>query len=190
MTNSNKISRGPTIDVLKFSPGFIIDMDFVFFNVEVICEFTLTYVDICSDTSYPFGFLSRSKRPTLDILKFLVATLSNQFKKVSFVQVDEDGALERYSEFMNKCHKMNIIVQITGGDVSSLNGKIKSIDKTLANITRSLLLNSIHKHFFDNSLIIILYGPPVKMRIYCMVMFLTLYVMEKDLHTNVYKYGV
>ena len=40
---------------------------------------------------------------------------------------------------------MNIIVQTTGGDESSLNGKIESPNKTLANITRALLLNSIHK---------------------------------------------
>ena len=40
---------------------------------------------------------------------------------------------------------MNIIVQTTGGDASSLNGKSESPNKTLANITRSLLLNSIHK---------------------------------------------
>ena len=39
----------------------------------------------------------------------------NQDKKVSFIRVDEDGALERYSESMNTCHNMNIIVQTTGG---------------------------------------------------------------------------
>ena len=40
---------------------------------------------------------------------------------------------------------MNIIVQTTGGDASSLNGKSESLNKTLANITRALLLNSSHK---------------------------------------------
>ena len=39
---------------------------------------------------------------------------------------------------------MNIIVQNTGGDSSSLNGKIESPNKTIA-ITRALLLNSSHK---------------------------------------------
>ena len=47
----------------------------------------------------------------------------NQDKKVAFIRVDEDGALPRSSEFMRTCHKMNIIVQTTGGDASSLNGK-------------------------------------------------------------------
>ena len=40
---------------------------------------------------------------------------------------------------------MNIIVQTTGGDASSLHGNSKSSNKTLANITRALLLKSSHK---------------------------------------------
>ena len=46
---------------------------------------------------------------------------------------------------MKTCHNMNIIVQNTGGYASSINGKIGSYNKTLANITIALLLNSIHK---------------------------------------------
>ena len=40
---------------------------------------------------------------------------------------------------------MNIIVQNTGVDASSINGKSESPNKTLVNITRALLLNSSHK---------------------------------------------
>ena len=40
---------------------------------------------------------------------------------------------------------MNIIVQTICGDLSSLNGKIEIPIKTLANITRALLLNSSYK---------------------------------------------
>ena len=40
---------------------------------------------------------------------------------------------------------MNIIVQTVGGYASSLNGKIESPNKTLANIMRDFLLNSSHK---------------------------------------------
>ena len=46
---------------------------------------------------------------------------------------------------MRTCHNMNIIVHNTGGDASSLDGKSESPNKTLANITRALLLNSRHK---------------------------------------------
>ena len=120
-------------------------MDFAFFNVENIHVLTSTFLAICSATSYPFGLPSRSKRPSLHILKLLVTILINQDKKVTFVIVDEDGELERSYEFMRTCHNMSIIVQTTCGYASSLDGKSESPNKTLANITRTLLLNSINE---------------------------------------------
>ena len=69
----------------------------------------------------------------------------NQDKKVSFIRVDEYGSLARSSELMKTCHNMNIIVQPTGVDASSINGKIEIPNKTLANITRALILDSSHK---------------------------------------------
>ena len=65
--------------------------------------------------------------------------------KVSFIRVDEYGALEISSESMKTCHNMKTTVQITGEYVSSLNGKIEIPNKTLDNITRGLILNSSHK---------------------------------------------
>ena len=116
-----------------------------FFNVEIIHGFTSTFVSIFSANSYPFGFPYRIKRPPLDILKYIFTSLSNQDKKLVFIPVNEDVALARSSELIKTCHNMNIIVQTTGGDASSLNGKIESPNKTLANITRALKLNSSHK---------------------------------------------
>ena len=123
----------------------MLQMDFAFLNVEIIHGFTSTFVAICFATSYPFGFPYRSKGQPLDILKFLVTSLNNKDNKVAFIQGDEDGSIERSSEFMKTCHNMKIIAQDTGGDASSLNGKIKSTNKKLANITISLLLKLIHK---------------------------------------------
>ena len=57
----------------------------------------------------------------------------------------EDGALSRSSEFVNTSHNMNIIVQTAGWYASSINGKIESCNKTLADITRAIILNSSHK---------------------------------------------
>ena len=74
-----------------------------------------------------------------------VNTLINQDKKVAFIRVDEYGALARYSEFMKTCHNMNIKVQTTGGYASSISGKSEIPDKTLANNTRALIMNSSHK---------------------------------------------
>ena len=101
----------------------MLQMDSLFFNIESIRGFTSTFLVIFYDTSYPFVFPYRRKRPPLDTLKFLVNTLRNQTKKFAFIQVDEDEALVRYSIFMNKFHNMNIIVQTTGGDAYYPNGK-------------------------------------------------------------------
>ena len=51
LTKANKIPRGSTTDVSTFAPGFMIQMDFEFFNVEIIRRFTSTFVAICSATS-------------------------------------------------------------------------------------------------------------------------------------------
>ena len=123
----------------------MLHMGFEFFNIESIPRFTSTFVAICSATSYPFSFPSRSKRSPPDILIFLVITLSNQDNKVAFILVDEYISLEISYGFNETCHNMNITVQTSGGDAYSLNGKSKSPNKTLANITRALLLNSSHK---------------------------------------------
>ena len=100
---------------------------------------------ICPDTLCPFGFPYIRKRAPLDILKFLVNTLRNQEKKAALIQVDEDAALARSYEFINTCHNMNIIVQNTGVNSYSVNVKTEIPNKTLANITRALLLKSSHK---------------------------------------------
>ena len=145
MTKATRIPRGPTNDVSNPPPGFMLQINFVFFNVERTCEFTSTFVAICSATSHPFVFPSRSNRTPLDILKFLVTKLRNQDKKVALIRFDEDGALERSSEFTKTRHNMNITVQNTGGYASDINGKSEIPNKTLANITRALILNSSHK---------------------------------------------
>ena len=71
--------------------------------------------------------------------------MRNQDKKVAFIRVDEYGALEISSEFMKTYHNMNIMVQNTGGDAYSLNGKTEIPNQKLANTTRDLLLNSSQK---------------------------------------------
>ena len=80
----------------------------------------------------------------LDILKFLVTTLSNQDKKYALTGVGKYGALARSFEFMSKCHNMNIIVQTIVGYASSLNGQIEIPNNTLDDIKRSILLNISH----------------------------------------------
>ena len=96
---ATKIPRGLTIDTLKFAPRFMLHMDFLFFDVEIIHRFTSAFVAICSATSYPFGVtFIRQKCSPLDIIKYIVTTLRNQYKTVILIRVDEYGALTRSSE--------------------------------------------------------------------------------------------
>ena len=120
----------------------MLQMDFPLFNVEIICGFRSNFVATCSAKAHPFEFTPISKLPPLDILKYIVTTLSNQDKKVEFIRVDEDVEPARSSKFTKKCHEMNIIVQSKGGYASSINGKSEITNKTLANITRALPINS------------------------------------------------
>ena len=90
----------------------------IFFNTESIRGFTSTFVAICSSTYHPFGLPPISNCPPLDILKYIVATLSNQDKKVAFIRLYEDEELARSYEFMQTYNNMNIKVQTTGGYAS------------------------------------------------------------------------
>ena len=51
LTMATKIPRGPTTDVSKFAPGFMLKIDFLFFNVESIRGFISTFVAIYYYTS-------------------------------------------------------------------------------------------------------------------------------------------
>ena len=79
-----------TVDFSKFAPGFMLQTDFDFFNVEIIYVFASNFVDIYSSTLYPFGFPPRRKKPHMDTLSFLVSMFMNQSRKVSFTRLDKD----------------------------------------------------------------------------------------------------
>ena len=97
LTKATKIPRGPITDISKFSPGFMLQTDFAFFNVERIRGFASTLVAICSASSYLSELPYISKHPPLDTLKFLVTALINQDKKAAFIRIEEDGELARSS---------------------------------------------------------------------------------------------
>ena len=50
LTKATKPPIVPTIYVFKVYPGFMLQMDFTFFNVESIREFTSTFVATCYST--------------------------------------------------------------------------------------------------------------------------------------------
>ena len=89
------ITRAPKSNISNFPPGFMIQTEFAFSNVECIHGFNPTFVAICSSTSYTFNFSSRIKRSPMYTLKFIVTALRNQDNKFSFIRVDKDSALVR-----------------------------------------------------------------------------------------------
>ena len=119
----NKNENTPKNYLSNPPPGSMLQMYFIFFNAESIHVFSYTFVDICSATSYPFGFISRSKWKLLYTLKPLVNTLKNQDNKFVSIQVDEEYAVTRSSELTRSCHNINIIVK-------------KSVDIHLPSITK------------------------------------------------------
>ena len=80
---------------------------------------------------------------------------------------------------------MNIIVQTTGGYEFLSVVKLKVLKRHLL-ISRDIFyLNQVTINNFGVLPINIPYGSPVELRIYCMVVFLTSYGMEQDLHKNI-----
>ena len=94
----------------------MLKIGFAFFNVESIHGFTAIVLAKLSATLRLFVLPSRNKLPPIYILKCIVTTLIDRYKKLSFIRVDEDVALARSSELMRTCHNVNIIFQTTGGD--------------------------------------------------------------------------
>ena len=79
------------------------------------------------------------------------------------IRVYEDDEITLSTGFKNKCHKMNIIFQTTGGNSSGLNEKYEIPNKSCDNMSRSILLNLIHltKLFFPEFQLVIFYNTEV-----------------------------
>ena len=85
LNKATKNPRGPTIDVSKPPSGFMLQIDFTFFNVERIRVFNSNFVAICYDTSYQLGLTYRSNRLPIGTIKFIVTKLRNYDKKFAFI---------------------------------------------------------------------------------------------------------
>ena len=68
LTKATILSRGNTVDISNFSFQFMLQIDFYFFNIESIRGFNSNFIEICSSTSYTFGFPSRIKSPHTNTL--------------------------------------------------------------------------------------------------------------------------
>ena len=106
--------------------------DFAIMNKESCREFVAAFCIFDAKTRHPWGFPTRSRRPPIAILKWLVLNLRRQGIEIIELRVDEDGSLANSTEFMTMCRDdLNLTVQTTGGYASTINGKAETPNRTI-----------------------------------------------------------
>jgi len=138
---SRKLPRKKKVDWTQFEPGESMHMDFAFMPVTSIRGFTAFLSIKDAATNYTWIFLSRNKRPPLDILSFFISIMKKENRTIRYIRVDEDKALANCTAFCKLLLLHNITLQTTGGYASSLNGKSESLNK-VAKHTVSTILSS------------------------------------------------
>ena len=104
--------------------------------------------------------------------------------------MDEDGELSRSAKFKRTCHNMDIIVQNTGRDEYSLNGKSESQIRHWLISQGPLWLTQVTIRNVGYYTISITYVSPTELRICYTLMLCTSYVMYQDHPKNTSTYGV
>ena len=125
-----------------FFPGFMLQIDFYFLVLKSSVDLPRLWWIYVLLLHTPFVFRTKKNVQLLAYLNYLSPHSGIRIIKLHSCEVVENGALEISYGFMRVYHNINIIFQTIGGDASSLNWKIKITNKTLYNITRSLLLSS------------------------------------------------
>ncbi len=122
--------------------GQLLHVDFSFWNLVSIRGFTSLLSVIGGKDRMLWNFPTASKRCPLQILDYLFAMLQNEGTTVQCIRVDEDGALANSSEFCDFLVQRHTSLETTGGYASFLNGKIERHHRTIAQMVRSMILNS------------------------------------------------
>ena len=94
---------------------------------------------VCSSTSYPFNFPTKSKSAPIEIALYLIRTIRSLGHQVVFIRVDEGGELARSSEFCQIIVEENVILQTTGGGNSENNGVVERANQFDADLLRPAL---------------------------------------------------
>jgi len=138
---SKKLPRRKKVDWTQFEPDESMHMNFAFMPVTSIRGFTALLSIKDAATNYTWIFLSRNKRPPLDILSFFISIMKKENKSIRYIRVDEDKALANCTAFCKLLLLHNITLRTTGGYASSLNGKSESLNKA-AKHTVFIILSS------------------------------------------------
>ena len=135
-----RLPRNPPLPVSMLRPGQMLQMDFGFYNVKSVRGFSSFLSVDCVQTKYSFAFCTRRKRSPIDIIRWILSTLSKLDKQVNFVRFDEGGELARCEELNGMLvDEFNVVMQTTGGYASHLNGVTECGHMSTSNSVRTSL---------------------------------------------------
>ena len=137
-----KTSTQPAAPRRKLTPGQMLYMDFCFYRTTSVRGFTSYLSVTCYLTAYSFVIPTRSKRPPLDITKWLIEVLKRQGYVVIIVRFDEGGELARSTEVCSLLTNLNIVMESTGGYSSELLGKDERQHRTFGEKVRTMLYSA------------------------------------------------
>ena len=141
-----RMTRVPRIKVTDKSQlpiGTRFHIDYAFFNVTSIRDFTAALIVVEWTSRYLWFFPSRNKSAPLDLCLYFFNQLQRQGYPCIRCRSDEDGALVNNTEFCEMMYKnLGMTLESTGGYASSINGAAESPIKTIKRSIRAMLLGS------------------------------------------------
>ena len=143
IASAPRVPRGGLVDHTEMRKGVCIHADFLIFNTVSVRKFVSAFLVKESTTRRCWGFPTRSRRPPIEIMRFVVNHLRRQGYPVNILRVDEDGALCKSSNFMKVCvEELEMVVQGTGGYNSENNGMVESPIKPIKRMIRVSLIGA------------------------------------------------
>jgi hypothetical protein len=116
-----------------------IGCDFTFYSHLSLRGHNSAFTCVDHTSRYPFAFPTCAKRPPIVIMQFFVGCLRNMGFNPTVFKMDEGGELCKSTEFCKALIDMNLIIQSTGGDNKTSNGRVEVFHRTLHQMNRSTL---------------------------------------------------
>jgi hypothetical protein len=136
--------KGKTMTTSHLSKGEYLHMDFAFWDVPSLRQFTGMLVIIDAKTRMLWLFCTSGKRPPLHILTYFFDIMKQEGCTIKTIRVDEEGSLARNAEFTTFLLNQRTTLDTTGGYSSFLNGKVERPHQTISQLVRAMLINLGH----------------------------------------------
>ena len=95
------INKFTTVNTSNLQPGELIHMEFSFYNITFVCDFTSILTVVCANTIMMWLFPTAFKRAPVCIMSFILTILNNEQHPFKRVIVDEYSALEKSTYVTN-----------------------------------------------------------------------------------------